>query len=156
MTASTQTPRIIIRNAQRKLRVDAAALSAFADAALCVCRATEAPAMHVLDDFEEITVALVSDRRISELHKRFMNIAGATDVLTFDHGEIVVSVETAERNAKEYQSSTEAEIRLYIVHGMLHLIGFDDTTPAAARVMAQTQERVVAEADARLRAAAEV
>jgi probable rRNA maturation factor len=78
----------------------------------------------------EILVVLVSDSRITDLHQRFMNEDGPTDVITFQHGEIFVSVPTAQRQAREYGTSTMQEVQLYLVHGLLHLRGFDDRTPA--------------------------
>jgi probable rRNA maturation factor len=79
---------------------------------------------------------------MSELHLRFLKIAGPTDVITFQHGEIFVSVETARRAAREHRTSTPEEIQLYIVHGLLHLSGFDDKTKAEAREMQNVQRRI--------------
>jgi probable rRNA maturation factor len=135
---------ITLRNAQRKLRVDVPALQMFAEAALeeaCRTTAEQAPNLSAV---QQVDVALVSDTRMAALHQRFMGIAGPTDVMTFQHGEIVVSVETAADQAREHDASLDAELRLYIVHGILHLLGFDDTTPAAAQVMERTQTRIVA------------
>jgi len=72
-----------------------------------------------------------------------MNIPGATDVITFQHGEIFVSVETALRQARRYRSSVEKEIKLYLVHGLLHLEGFDDTSAVKARAMESAQTRLL-------------
>ena len=72
-----------------------------------------------------------------------MNVAAPTDVITFQHGEIFISTETARRQARQVGATTLGEIRLYIVHGLLHLHGLDDQTPAAARRMARMQERIV-------------
>jgi probable rRNA maturation factor len=71
-----------------------------------------------------------------------MSIPGATDVITFEHGEIVISAETARAYAREHQHSVEHEIALYIVHGLLHLNGYDDTTPEAKREMFRVQDEV--------------
>jgi probable rRNA maturation factor len=92
---------------------------------------------------EEITVVLVSDRKISAIHQQFMGIAGATDVITFQHGEIVISVETASRQAIEYESDLLHELRLYIAHGFLHLAGYDDHSEAGFREMAKVQNELV-------------
>jgi len=97
----------------------------------------------VLSRLDEISVALVSDRRIAELHRRFLNERGPTDVLTFQHGEIVISAETARRQARAFRTSLEHELRLYIAHGFLHLRGYDDKTPAGATEMTRLQESVV-------------
>ncbi len=141
-------PSICVQNAQRKVRVDFPALQAFAEAALTAASRTKPRKGSVIDQLQQITIVLVSDARIAALHQQFMNIAGPTDVITFHHGDIVISVDTAKANARSYRTSTEAEIRLYIVHGILHLMGFDDTSASAARTMAKTQERVVARAEA--------
>jgi probable rRNA maturation factor len=91
-----------------------------------------------------VSVVLVSDRRMAELHRRFLNEAGPTDVITFQHGEIVISAETARRQARAFQTSLDHEIRLYIAHGLLHLCGYDDQTRAGAAQMQRLQEKLVA------------
>lgn len=95
---------------------------------------------------EEILVVLVSDRKISEIHRQFMGIAGATDVITFQHGEIVVSVETAARQAGEYKTDLFHEVRLYIAHGFLHLAGYDDHSESGFREMAKLQNELLEKA----------
>jgi probable rRNA maturation factor len=65
-------------------------------------------------------------------------------VITFQHGEIFVSTETARRQARHFGTSREHELRLYIAHGLLHLRGFDDKTAAGAREMKCVQEKLVA------------
>ena len=139
---------IRVHNGQRKMHVHLRELQRFADAAFRVSSRMKPRRGSVLHQLPQIDVMLVSDARIAALHKRFMNIAGPTDVITFQHGEIFVSVETAKANARHFRTTTDSEIRLYIVHGILHLLGFDDTTPAAARAMTKTQARVVARAEA--------
>ena len=91
-----------------------------------------------------VGVILVSDRRMAELHRRFLDLPGATDVITFQHGEIFVSAETARTNAARFGKSFDYEIRLYLVHGLLHLHGFDDKKPAAAAKMKRAQEKLMA------------
>ena len=95
---------------------------------------------------EEILVVLVSDRKISEIHQQFMGITGATDVITFQHGEILISVETAARQAGEYKTDLVHELRLYIAHGFLHLAGYDDNSEEGFREMAKVQTELVAKA----------
>ena len=68
-----------------------------------------------------------------------MSVDGPTDVITFRHGEIVISVETAERQAKEYSTSFDRELRLYFVHGLLHLVGLEDKTDQGFKRMADSQ-----------------
>ena len=129
---------VTVRNLQRTTRVDVPRLQRFANR---VVRKTR------LSGLSNIDVLLVSDRRIAALHRQFMNIGGPTDVITFQHGEIFISVETAKENARRFHTTTMDELKLYIVHGLLHLHGFDDTTPAKARLMAAAQKRIVAEAN---------
>ena len=142
------SPSLRVRNLQRKLRVDTRELEAFAERALSVVGKWKERRGGVLHSLQNVDVLLVSDRRIAELHQRFMDIAGPTDVITFQHGEVFISTETADANARRFATTVDAEIRLYIVHGLLHLAGFDDKTAAAASLMAKTQERVVAAASA--------
>ena len=143
-------PTIRVHNAQRKVAVSVEELQAFAEAAVSVARRIKLRRGASFATLNQIDVLLVSDARIAALHKRFMSIAGPTDVITFQHGDIVVSAETAKANARRFRTTTDAEIRLYIAHGILHLIGFDDTTAAAAREMAKRQERLVAAATAEI------
>ena len=83
---------------------------------------------------------------MAELHRRFIGIAGPTDVITFQHGEIFLSAETAERQAADYRTSLHDELRLYLVHGLLHLAGYDDRRPAERKRMERLQEKIVAQA----------
>jgi probable rRNA maturation factor len=91
----------------------------------------------------EIFVWLVSDRRMARLHRQFLDQTGPTDVLTFQHGEIFISVETAKRHAPVFGNSLMRELQLYIVHGLLHLHGFDDRTQSGARRMKRMQEKIL-------------
>ncbi|CAN5517328.1 hypothetical protein BH18VER1_BH18VER1_01640 [soil metagenome] len=141
---------IVVSNAQRHTRVDLTALRRFAEAALAETLRAMPERNPNLGAIHQINVVLVSDRRIAELHRRFMNIAGATDVITFQHGDIFISVDTAARYAKEHASTAIAEIQLYLVHGILHLLGFDDRDADGATAMANEQEKICAAACKRL------
>jgi probable rRNA maturation factor len=144
----TAEPTIHVRNLQRKVRVELAALQTFADSALQLALSLKPRRGAVLQGLPRVDVILVSDARMAALHEQFMQIAGPTDVITFQHGEIFISTETARANARRFRSTTDSEIRLYIAHGLLHLLGFDDTTASAARTMAKAQARLVAAAEA--------
>ena len=123
----------------------------FAERALTECLKLQGRGQDVLRNIAEVNVVLVSDRRIAELHRRFLDEPGPTDVITFQHGEIVISVETARRQARAFETSLEHELRLYIAHGLLHLRGFDDKTSAGAAEMKRVQGTVVAKVDRALR-----
>ncbi len=138
--------RIQVQNAQRRLRVDLSELRQFSERALQLVLSTPTRATSQLRRLAAVSVILITDSRMAGLHRKFMHTEGATDVITFQHGEIFVSVETAQRNAARFGASNEEEIKLYIVHGLLHLHGFDDRTPAKSRSMQAAQKRIHAAA----------
>jgi probable rRNA maturation factor len=136
-------PAIHVQNRQRKVPVDLAWLREFAAVALGECLPHCADGRFALRELPEVEVAVVSDRTIARVHRDFMQIPGATDVITFEHGEIVVSAETARSCAAEHGHSTGQELGLYIVHGLLHLNGFDDRSAADRARMHGVQDRVM-------------
>ena len=138
-------PNIAVRNMQRGVCVQIAPLRHFAESALGICMQLRKNS--ALTALGEISVLLISDRRMAALHRQFLQTDGATDVITFQHGEIFISAETARQNAARFGKATlHRELCLYIVHGLLHLDGFDDTTTAGAKEMKVTQERILAAA----------
>ena len=143
-SATRVLPGITVLNRQRALRVPQAALEQFAQRALRECLRIPTKGVSGLAGLAEVSVVLVSDRRMAELHRRFLNLPGPTDVITFQHGEIFISVETARKQARRFGTSVVSELRLYIAHGLLHLHGFDDTNHAEAARMKRTQEKLVA------------
>jgi probable rRNA maturation factor len=120
------------------------ALREFARRALYECLKIGGLKPNQLTVLNEVSVVLVSDRRMAELHRRFLNEEGPTDVITFQHGEIVISAQTARRQARAFRSSLKHELYLYIAHGLLHLSGYDDQTRSGAAKMKRLQERLVA------------
>ena len=130
-------------NRQRRVPLDIAWLRRAAALALPKCAALSDDGRFALREIAEINVAIVSDAAMARLHLDFMGIAGPTDVLTFEHGEIAISAETARDFASRFGRAVEIEIALYTIHGFLHLNGFDDRrVPAAAR-MRRAQARVL-------------
>jgi probable rRNA maturation factor len=109
----------------------------------------------------QLSVAVVDDPHMADLHQRFSGIPGATDVLAFPLGdgvpgsgpdgpppllgEIVVSADTAAREASERGVSTERELLLYVMHGTLHLLGYDDHDPHDRERMHLRQETLLCE-----------
>lgn len=98
----------------------------------------------VMPDLEEIEVTLVDDPTIARVHGEFMDLPDPTDVITFHHGEILISIDTAERQAREYGRPWQQEVGLYLVHGLLHLAGYYDKSPEDFECMAAVQERILA------------
>jgi probable rRNA maturation factor len=136
-------PDISVRNRQRKIPVNVADLEIFAAKALRRCLQLRKRNATDLDKLQEVFVWLISDRRMASLHRKFMHQMGPTDVLTFEHGEIFISIATAKRHARAFGNSLTSELCLYIVHGLLHLHGFDDRTASAARKMEATQKKIL-------------
>jgi len=139
-------PEITVRSLQQTVRVNVAALQEFAQQALQLCFRIPRNEPTQLKRLREIFVLLISDRRMARLHRQFLNKAGPTDVLTFEHGEIFISAERARDHAQRFGSSLEQELRLYIVHGLLHLHGFDDRSEVEAERMERMQGQVLAAA----------
>lgn len=102
----------------------------------------------------EIGIVLVDDRRIAAVHRRWMGVPGPTDVITFNltagaagadvvAGDIVVSTETARRSARAVGWTPRQELAYYIVHGILHLRGYDDQTPTDRRAMRRRERSLM-------------
>src|SRR5215212_7982462 len=102
---------IVVLNRQRAVRIDLKSLRKFAAAALIECLELEKRKLGALADLPEVNVVLVSDKRIAEIHRQFMNDPTPTDVMTFDHGEIVISTETAKRQARQFGTSLVHELQ---------------------------------------------
>jgi probable rRNA maturation factor len=133
-------PEISLLNRQRARTIDLELLSRFAQRALDKVEAVGRTALPA-----EIVAVLVSDRRISAIHLQFMQIAGPTDVITFQHGEIIISVETAYRQATQFGTELVEELCLYLLHGLLHLAGHDDATTSGSREMDRLQRTLMRE-----------
>jgi rRNA maturation RNase YbeY len=136
--------------ALREFRRLRGSLETFARAVLPV--ALEHPGPHpedrVLPELGEVEIHLIDDAAIAELHERFMNDAAPTDIITFQHGEVFISLETAQRQAREYGQSLERELRRYVIHGLLHLNGHRDEEEEERRVMHKRQEAILERAEA--------
>lgn len=101
------------------------------------------PHESVLDDLEEVEVSFITDAEIARAHAEFLNDPAPTDVITFQHGEILISTETAVRQAADNAQAPQRECALYIIHGLLHLHGHDDHTADEAAAMRGIQERIL-------------
>src|ERR1041384_390294 len=113
---------IEVVNRQRRLQIDTRAWSTFATKALAAIGNNESSA----------TIAFVSDKKMRELNRQFRGVDKATDVLSFpddtELGDIAISVDTAAVQAKENGLKFEGEIAQLILHGLLHLSGYDHET----------------------------
>ena len=135
-----------VADRQRLLRIDAAWLGRVVRRALAREGVERA----------EICILLVNDRRMAGLHERWLGLPGPTDVITFDlaagepgpglRGDIAVSTETARRVARELGWQTRYEVAYCVVHGLLHLAGYDDGRPADRRAMRARERTLMAAA----------
>lgn len=135
-------PAIEVTNRQRKVPVDQARLQHAASQAVLEVLRVPPIGNSGIEMLEEISVAIVSDHAIAKVHRDFMNDPTPTDVITFEHGELVISAETAVRQAAENATSPYYELILYIIHGLLHLHGYDDRNLAAKKQMDAIQFRL--------------
>ncbi len=108
----------------------------------------------------ELSVAVVTDGEIGRLHEEYLKVGAPTDVLTFDlsdpatarqdgrrvEGEIVLSADTAMRQAARRGHCAAAELALYAVHGTLHLLGMDAVVEDDAGKMHALEDEILAAA----------
>jgi probable rRNA maturation factor len=100
----------------------------------------------------ELSLVFMNDAALAQLHADFLDDPSTTDVITFEGdpmlgtaGEICVSADTAAAYAKEHGRDFNTELTLYLVHGWLHLAGYDDLVPAKKRAMRRAEARAMRE-----------
>lgn len=107
----------------------------------------------------EISVLLTDDKEIAGLNEEYRDTKGPTDVLSFSQvegdedfapdvdehllGDVVISVETAKRQAEEAGKSIEEEVDMLLTHGILHLLGYDHAEPEEAEKMFARQAELL-------------
>lgn len=100
---------------------------------------------------DAISIAIVDDRRIAQLNRSYLGREGTTDVIAFEaedepdssSGEVIVSADTAARQAEEYGHSLQRELALLVAHGVLHVLGYEDDNPDARGRMLELGERAL-------------
>ncbi|MCA9218419.1 MAG: rRNA maturation RNase YbeY [Planctomycetales bacterium] len=115
---------IAITDEQRALTVDLSRIRTAIESILRDAGMSEA----------EVSVGIIDDARMHELNRMHLNHDYPTDVLSFVldrtestlDGEVIVSTETAIAQAREFNQTPEDELLLYVIHGALHLVGYDD------------------------------
>jgi probable rRNA maturation factor len=145
-------PQLSLYDRQSAHALPLAQLQAWAEQALPLCLAeaavpsgSEGQAPDVLAQLDEVEICFIDDAAIADVHESFMGDPTPTDVITFHHGEILISTETAARQATAHGQSFDREVFRYLVHGLLHLRGHTDADPALRAAMHQVQERIVEE-----------
>ena len=115
-------------------------------------------------DDTEVSILLTDDAHIAQLNRQYRDVEGPTDVLSFSQaegddepifgiednllGDVVISVETAQRQAAEHAKSLESEMDMLLVHGLLHLLGYDHAEPDEERAMFAKQDEFLKGLDA--------
>ncbi len=135
---------LVVRNWQRGRRIDLPLLRLIVRELL----ERELP----LDQFD-LGVFLVGRKAITEANEAYLQHRGVTDVLAFDYGEtrdrrrlngeILICIEEAIVQARRYRTLWQNEVVRYIVHGVLHLYGYDDRTTAKRRRMKKVEDHLV-------------
>jgi rRNA maturation RNase YbeY len=107
----------------------------------------------------EMGVHFVGAAEMTRLNETFLGHEGSTDVITFNHqqdekkghlyGEIFISVDDALIHARRFRVRWPSEVARCLVHGLLHLEGFDDADPRSRRVMKRRENRLLKELSAR-------
>ena len=136
---------ITVRNLQRRERVDRRRVEALAARALSMLGREDG----------QVAVVFVSDRKIQALNRHYRGIDSPTDVLAFSQlegtgprhpglmGDVVISAETASRQARSRRRPLEREIDLLVVHGLLHLAGLEHTGTERDRKEMQSRQRKI-------------
>lgn len=104
----------------------------------------------------KVDLVFVDDKRMRKLNWKYRRINRTTDCLAFSMregedsqlhpellGDVVISVDSAKRNAKLFGSNIKEEMAIYIIHGMLHLLGFNDTTTAGRKKMVSKEKDIL-------------
>lgn len=104
---------------------------------------------------QRLTVTYVTDAQIKKFNLKYRNKDLSTDVLAFSMregrhlkgeeeflGDIIISVDAARRQARDFKTTKKKELVLYLIHGLLHLLGYDDETPKEAEKMKRRQEEI--------------
>jgi probable rRNA maturation factor len=100
----------------------------------------------------DLAIYLVRAPEMACLNETFLRHTGSTDVITFNyaensslplHGELFICIDDAIVQARQFRTTWQSELVRYIIHGILHLRGFDDLRPAARRKMKQQENRLL-------------
>jgi probable rRNA maturation factor len=105
----------------------------------------------------ELALHLVDAPEMARINEQFLQHEGSTDVITFDLrelqpetnlpamlcGEVFISIPDAVQQAREFNTTWPAEVMRYVIHGLLHLSGYDDLEPAKRRIMKREENRLL-------------
>jgi len=139
---------VVIVNRQRRKKINAPLLQQLTVTLLAELEVTDA----------EFGLTLLAAPEMTRVNETFLHHEGSTDVITFDHsevktpssklknvlhGELFVCVDEAILQARQFKTTWQTEVVRYVVHGVLHLLGYDDHAAAARRKMKREENRLV-------------
>jgi probable rRNA maturation factor len=128
---------IAVRNLNKKHRVNERCVASIARRTLKVLNRPSAT---------DLDIVFLSDRDIRPINKRYKHRDRATDVLSFELGtcgQIIISSDTALKNSARFGTSFAEELALYVIHGILHLFGYDDGTKTEKKKMSGKERHVL-------------
>jgi probable rRNA maturation factor len=91
----------------------------------------------------EISLCLVNDKKMKQLNRKYFGKDASTDVIAFNTGDIAVSTDTAVINSKVFKTAPLDELLLYVVHGTLHVLGYEDKTARERVVMENKSAKIL-------------
>lgn len=137
-------PNLIWANRQRSVKVDLPKIRQLVDVALPMC--VEKPRKKGAVLPAEVEITLLGEAAIAKVHGEFLDDPTPTDVITFEHGEILIGVPIAAANARKFRHPADHEVALCAIHGLLHLLGYDDLNEKERVIMHARQEEILEEA----------
>jgi probable rRNA maturation factor len=131
-------------NRQRVVRLDLPKIRRIVEVALPLCLKKPGKKGAALP--LEVEITLLGEAAIAKVHGEFLDDPTPTDVITFEHGEILIGVPIAAANARKFRHPVGHEVALCAIHGLLHLLGYDDLTEKERVIMHARQEEILREA----------
>lgn len=138
-----QQPKVYVQNRQKLLKIPLKTIRSVARTALLECKVCT-----------PLSLVFVDSEYMQKLNRTYTGRDHTTDVLAFPIrdaddppdiplGEVFVNIQLATERAEEESSSAEKEALLYLVHGILHLVGYDDKTPQQRRTIRQKETEIL-------------
>lgn len=134
-------PSLYWANRQRSVKIDFPKIREIVEIALPLC--VKKPRKPGIMLPAEIEITLLGEAAIAKVHGEFLGDHTPTDVITFEHGEILIGFPIAVANAKKLGHPAIHEIALCAIHGILHLLGYDDLTESERVIMHSRQDEIL-------------
>jgi len=137
-------PTLLWSNRQRAVKVDLPKIRQIVEVALPLC--VGKPRKKGMTLPVDVEITLLGEAAIAKVHGEFLDDPTPTDVITFEHGEILIGVPIAAANARKFRHPADHEVALCAIHGLLHLLGYDDLSEKERVIMHARQEEILKEA----------